>query len=302
MSIPFDIHQLRCFIAVAEELHFGRAARRMNLTQPPLSRQIKLLETRLGVQLIERDNREVRLTAAGLAFLRGARQVILAAQTSTSLALEAANGSPVRLSIGFTPVAAYRVLPNLLGRFKKDFPSADLVLNELMTLPQLSALIRKDIDAALLRPSISLTQFERMLVCVDDLVAALPVSHHLAYKDTVELADFEGEPFIGHDPVRAKYLADITNHGFQEACITPRQIQALTEPQTMLAMVRAGLGLAIVAGQVGEYTKDPSVIFRPIKKGDLPPIETWLVWRRGNHSPAMRGLISSAKWLVKTQC
>jgi len=298
MPIPFDIHQLQCFIAVAEELHFGRAAQRMHLTQPPLSRQIKLLEARLDVQLFERSGREVRLTAAGAAFLGGAREVIQAARTSTALARDAANRPQERLSLGFTPVAAYEALPGLLRGFNEDLPLAELALNELMTLAQLDALVRNDIDAALLRPSINLFHFDSMRVNVDSLVAVLPGNHALTKKKELRLSDFENQPYIGHDPVRAKYLADITGQGFRAANVSPRTVLCCTEPQTMLAMVGAGLGLAIVAGQVGRYTSNPLVEFRPFRAETLPAIEIWMVWRKGNRNPTVEWLIRSAEQFV----
>ncbi|MFA7668172.1 MAG: LysR substrate-binding domain-containing protein [Burkholderiaceae bacterium] len=298
MPIPFDIHQLQCFVAVAEELHFGRAAQRMHLTQPPLSRQIKLLEARLEVQLFERSGREVRLTAAGAAFLGGAREVIQAAQTSTALARDAANRPQERLSLGFTPVAAYEALPGLLRGFNEALPMAELALNELMTLAQLDALIRNDIDAALLRPSINLFHFDSLRVNVDNLVAVLPAHHALAKKKELRLSDFEGQPYVGHDPVKAKYLADITEQGFRAANVSHRLVLSCIEPQTMLAMVGAGLGLGIVAGQVGRYTSNPLVEFRPFIADSLPAIEIWMVWRKGNRNPTVEWLVCSAKRLM----
>jgi DNA-binding transcriptional LysR family regulator len=295
MAIPFDIHQLQCFIAVAEELHFGRAAQRMHMTQPPLSRQIRLLESRLGVSLFERNGREVRLTNAGDAFLNGAREVIHSAQTSANIAREAASQASNHLSLGFTPVATYQALPRLLQGFEQAFTSAKLLLKELMTLDQLDALVRGDIDAGLLRPSISLLSFERLLVNVDHLVAALPQGHALAQKPELTLSDFHGEPFIGHDPVRARYLSDTINHGLRFAGVSPKKVASYTEPQTILAMVRAGLGLAIIPGQVGSYTCDPSITFRPLKRDSLPPIEIWMVWRKSNKNQTLQWLVENAQ-------
>ncbi|MFA7668020.1 MAG: LysR substrate-binding domain-containing protein [Burkholderiaceae bacterium] len=301
MSIPFDIHQLQCFIAVAEELHFGRAAKRMNLTQPPLSRQIKLLEARLGVQLLERNGREIRLTAAGAAFLGGAHEVIHVAQTSANLAKDAAKGSEGRLSIGFTPVSAYEVLPGLLSGFNKDYPLAELVLHELTTLQQLDALVRNDIEAALLRSPINLFQFDRMLLSVDNLMGVVPANHRLTKKKELELSDFDNEPYIGHDPVHSKYMAGITEQGFRAANIVPKKVISCVEPQAMVALVKAGLGLTIVAGELSRYSADPMVEFRPFKKHTLAPIEIWMVWRKGNRNPTLDWLIRSAHEFIKNR-
>lgn len=146
-----DLYQLRCFIAVAEELHFGRAAKRLFITQPPLSRQIQLLEHSLGVQLLERTNRSVQLTRAGQHFLTDAQRILAFADQARQLTQQIAKGEQGKLSIGFTAVCGYKMIPELLKSVEQYLPHIELVLQELVSSAQMDALLANMIDVGFVR-------------------------------------------------------------------------------------------------------------------------------------------------------
>src|SRR4051812_25157597 len=148
----FDLAQLRCFVAVAEELHFGRAAARLHMTQPPLSRQIQLLEHAVGVQLLERTSRSVRLTAAGATLQGDAVRILRLAQEAAQTAARAGHGEAGRVVIGYTAVSGYLLIPKLLAAAGRSLPGIDIVLEEMVSSEQLRALDAQRIDLGFLRP------------------------------------------------------------------------------------------------------------------------------------------------------
>jgi DNA-binding transcriptional LysR family regulator len=147
----FDLSQLRCFVAVAEELHFGRAAQRLNMTQPPLSRQVKLLEHIIGATLLERTSRSVRLTPSGRSFLPEAKRILKMAESAAEVARRIAHGKVGSIKIGYTAVTAYSFLPRLVTACRAQFPEIDLSLKEMVSGDQIEALATGQIDIALLR-------------------------------------------------------------------------------------------------------------------------------------------------------
>ncbi|MGY3457735.1 DNA-binding transcriptional LysR family regulator [Bradyrhizobium sp. LM3.4] len=151
----FDLNQLRCFVTVAEELHFGRAAARLNMTQPPLSRQIQVLEHIIDAPLLERTSRSVRLTPAGRSFLPEARRILKLAESASQVARRIALGKTGSLKIGFTAAAAYGFLPELVAACRAKLPEVDFSLKEMVSGDQFEALSSGQIDAGLLRPPIA---------------------------------------------------------------------------------------------------------------------------------------------------
>src|SRR6478736_3086991 len=159
----FDLNQLRCFVTVAEELHFGRAAARLNMTQPPLSRQIQVLEHIIDAPLLERTSRSVRLTPAGRSFLHVARRIAL--------------GKTGSLKIGYTAAAAYGFLPDLIAACRARLPEVDFSLKEMVSGDQIEALGSGQIDAGLLRPPVARPEFATRRVLAEPLLAAIPKKH-----------------------------------------------------------------------------------------------------------------------------
>jgi len=289
-----ELRQLRCFVAVADELHFGRAARRMNMTQPPLSRQVQLLEHSLGAELLARSSRSVRLTAAGQAFLVDARRLLRLAESAAEHARRIAGGQAGRLRIGFTAASAYRFLPELITALRARLPEVDLVLQEMVSGAQLEALASGQIDAGLLRPPVAQAELAALRVDAEPLLAALPARHRLARQTSVRLEDLEGLDFVMYAPHESRYFHDLLVMLFTAANVRPRFVQQLGQIHSMLAMVRAGLGVALVpAAAVALRYHD--VRLRPLVLDRPAPVELFLVWRRDAANRLLDELVEVAR-------
>ncbi|WP_456284778.1 LysR substrate-binding domain-containing protein [Microbacterium sp. JZ70] len=241
----FTLDQLRCFIAVAEELHFGRAAERLRMTQPPLSRQIQRLEAHLGVTLLDRDNRSVALTEAGQAFLRESREILAAVQRAPSTAREVAAGRSGVVRIGFTAASGYSVLGPLLTAISEALPNVRLELEELVTNEQRDALADGSLDLGLARPPFDPERFDSRLLLAEDLVLAVPAGHPLASAADIPSRErLQTEPLIMHSPTKARYFYDLAvrmlpvDHA--------RVVHVVSQIATMVALVAAGRGIAFV--------------------------------------------------------
>ena len=192
----FELRQLRCFVAAAEELHFGRAAARMNMTQPPLSRQIQLLEHVLGVKLLDRTSRAVKLTPAGRVFLLEARRILRLTESAALATRRIASGEAGTIALGFTAASGYSFLPRLLLQRSSHAPNIDVVLKEMVSSEQMESLLTGRIDVGLLRPPIGRGEFTVLKVAEERLVAALPVGDPRLVEATLSLTHFDRRPLI----------------------------------------------------------------------------------------------------------
>ncbi|HVF93825.1 MAG TPA: LysR family transcriptional regulator, partial [Sphingomonas sp.] len=170
----FELSQLRCFVAAAEELHFGRAAQRLNMTQSPLSRQIQLLERILDVTLLERTSRNVALTPAGRVFLIEARRIVRLAESAQLSARRVAKGDAGKVAIGFTAVSGYNLVPQIVAQARAALPNIDLELREMVTTDQVDALLTGLIDIGFVRPPLARQEFDTAPMLHESLVVALP--------------------------------------------------------------------------------------------------------------------------------
>jgi DNA-binding transcriptional LysR family regulator len=289
----FDLNQLRCFVTVAEELHFGRAAARLNMTQPPLSRQIQVLEHIIDAPLLERTSRSVRLTPAGRSFLPEARRILKLAETASQVARRIALGKTGSLKIGYTAAAAYGFLPELLAACRARLPEVDFSLKEMVSGDQLEALASGQIDAGLLRPPVARPEFASRRVLAEPLLAAIPRRHPLASRDTLAIKDFDGQPFVMYSPYESRYFHDLLVALFTQADILPRYVQHVGQIHSILAMVRAGLGVSIVPAAAASL-KIAEVRLRPLKLRASAPVELFMVWRREDENPLVPALVDIA--------
>ncbi|MGJ4943065.1 LysR substrate-binding domain-containing protein [Bradyrhizobium sp. HKCCYLS1011] len=296
----FDLNQLRCFVTVAEELHFGRAASRLNMTQPPLSRQIQVLEHIIDAALLERTSRSVKLTPAGRSFLPEARHILKMAESAAQVARRIASGKSGSLKIGFTAAAAYGFMPELLAACRTRLPEADLSLSEMVSGDQIEALAFGQIDAGLLRPPIARPEFATKRVVAEQLLAAVPRRHRLASADSISIKDFDGQPFIMYSPSEARYFHDLLVAQFMRAEVLPRYVQHLSQIHSILSMVRAGLGVAIVP-EAASSLRIADVKLRPLKLRNAAPVELFLVWRREHDNPLLPALVEIASSLAALQ-
>jgi DNA-binding transcriptional LysR family regulator len=293
----FDISLLRCFVTVAEEMHFGRAAERMNMSQPPFSRQIQILERILDVQLLERTSRSVKLTPAGQTFLPEARHILQLLDNATLLTKRIALGKTGSLKVGFTAMTAVGVLPRLVSGFRDTFPNAELRLQEANSADQLRKLHSSEIDIAIVRPPLPQTALQSLCLSNEPLIAAIPATHALAVKSKIALRDFDGQPFISYLPYEAYYLCTMVGDLLATAGVTPNYVQQLTQVHAVMALVHAGIGLSIVPGGARLFNFS-GVVLRPIADPQPKPLELFMVWRADNLNPLVPQMAELARSIV----
>lgn len=295
----FDLNQVRCFVAVAEELHFGRAAQRLHMTQPPLSRQIQSLEHRVGAKLLDRTSRSVRLTPSGKGFLEEARGLLRLAERASLVARRVATGKTGSLKIGYTAASAYGFLPALITSCRREFPDIDLSLSEMVTGEQYAALAANQIDVGFLRPPVQREELSSCFVASESLLVAIPARHPLMRKSSIDVADLHDQPFIMYHPHESRYFFDLVTALLVASHALPRYVQHVEQIHSMVSLVRSGLGLAIVP-EAALNLRFAGVTLRPIrltdKKAKKAPVELHMVWRRDNDSP----LIPSLRSVLKT--
>jgi LysR family transcriptional regulator, benzoate and cis,cis-muconate-responsive activator of ben and cat genes len=256
-----ELRQLRYFVAVAEDLHFGHAAQRLRIAQPALSRQIQALEEELQVQLLFRNRRRVQITPAGQVFLERSRLVLSRAEDAIFAAQRAGGGVSGSLNLGFVGSATYDVLPAVLRTFTQTFPEVELILSEMTVHAQLEALTEKRIDIGLLRLPRKTEGLVFRTISREPLYAALPSSHRLARVSAVRLSALAGEPFVLYPdhprPSWTEFVIGLCHQaGFQ-----PTVVQRTVEIQTTLSLVAAGIGVSIVPACLGNISRK-DVVYR----------------------------------------
>ncbi|MFC7328322.1 LysR family transcriptional regulator [Marinactinospora rubrisoli] len=284
-----SLEHVRGFVAVAEEAHFGRAARRLQMTQPPLSRQIQRLERDVGVRLLDRTQRGVALTPAGLAFLEEARRLLALANAAPDTARRVAAGRAGTVCVGFTATAGFGVLGALVTRIEDALPDVELVLSELVSAVQFDRLRSGALDLALARPPFDTEEFASRLVHREPLVAALPAAHPLA-EETGEMPveRLDGEALLLYSADQAGYFADLTARVL--ATVNHTSTHFLTQVHTMVALVAAGRGVALVPASATRLRFD-GVRYRPLAGLPADPVELHAVWRRSAVNPALLNVI-----------
>ncbi len=258
-----ELHLLRSFVAVAEELHFGRAARRLHLSQPPLSNQIRRLEDDLGVRLFERTRRSVSMTEAGAALLGRARHLLAEAERARAEVARVAKGEGGALAIGYTPTATYDLLPLLVPRFRAQAPDVRLELSEMRSalLPEALRTGRVEIGFAC-APVDTRGVLEKVLVRERPMVA-LPSAHRLAKKERLKLADVAGEPFVLVRRDIEPGWADGAANAMSRAGVELDVVQETDSKIALLGLVAAGVGLSIVSESMGSLQRR-GVTLRPL--------------------------------------
>jgi DNA-binding transcriptional LysR family regulator len=242
-----ELRHLRYFRAVAEELHFGRAAERLHIAQPPLSQQIRQLERELEVSLFTRSTRRVELTAAGEAYLKRAVAVLDAVDDAGQQARRIARGVEGHLTIGCVGSATYSVLPRLVRALRDELPHVEIsIRGEMLAPAQLDALLNGDIDIALLRPPVDNARVRCESLRRDRLIAALPAEHPLAQRDLLRVSDLRGEDFIAHAGQGRSVMGGLLVAICADAGFAPRVRHEVSETSTLVTLVAAGLGVAVV--------------------------------------------------------
>src|SRR2546428_3092312 len=298
MNLP-ELWQLRYFVAVAERLHFGRAAGALHFSQPPLSRAIRALEERLGVTLFARSRRRVELTPEGARLLEETRRVIAQIERTVLELRGMASGEQGRLRIGFVSLADYGVLPGLLKAYKSARPGVTLALREMLSPEQAAALAAGELDFGLLLPPVSgAARLEHIVVQRERFVAALPARHRLArVRGKLAVSELAGEPLVMVPREIAPGLYDIVTGLAARAGISLNVAQEAIQMQTVVSLVSSGLGAAIVPGSVANLGRR-GVAYREIADPH-PRLDLWLAWRRGALGAAGREFAAQARRLAR---
>lgn len=291
-----ELRKLRYFVALAEELHYGRAAQRLHITQPPLSMAILALEQELGVRLFDRSRRRVDLSHAGQTFLAHARALLARAGDAIELTRAADRGEVGRLTIGFMSASLYTLLPLVVRDFAARYPRVRLDLRELTIPVQIAALQRMDIDLGVLRPPVSEADVDSETLIHEPLVVALPRGHPLTKLRRVPARRLATEPFVMFQRVPGLVLHDLVLGFCQQRGFKPAVSQEATQSHAIVGLVSAGIGVALVPASA-QCIRLRGLEYRPLFEKS-PPVMTSLVWRRGDPSPVVAAFRKSAHQLA----
>lgn len=286
-----ELRHLRYFMAVAEELHFGKAATKLHIAQPPLSQQIQQLETELGFKLFYRTKRQVSLTEAGEVFLRETQQIFQQLERAISTGKKISRGEQGELSIAFVSSAAYNVIPSILRNFRTLVPEVKLQLKELTTKEQLQWLTEERLDIGFVRPPVDKPEFNSQIILWETLIVALPENHYLAHRDNISCQSLAEESFIFFPRNLAPELYDRVISLCQQANFCPQIVQEATQMQTIVSLVSAEIGIAIVPESIQNLQRT-GVIYRSLIEATSQPAIA-IVWRKGDRSAVVAKFIDS---------
>jgi DNA-binding transcriptional LysR family regulator len=291
MSRMFTLDQLRGFVAIAEEGSYARAADRLQMTQPPLSRKIQALERQIGVPLFLRTSRGVELTTGGRVLLDEARRILALADAAPLRARSVARGVAGTVRVGFTAMTALTVLGPWIRAADAHLPGVDLVLSEMVSRDQVEALLAGDIDVAVARGVPRSELLAARLVHTESLVLAAPHDHPLATLDRpVRVAEIAEHAVVTYSQAEARYLHELVITAFQAAGVTPRYAQQVTQVNSVLSLVDAGVGVALVPESAAVFQR-PRVVYRAIADLAAGGVRAHAAWRHDNANPAAAALL-----------
>lgn len=288
-----ELRHLRYFVTLAEELHFGRAAERLHIAQPPLSQQIRQLEGELGFELFYRTKRKVQLTEAGQVFLDEVQQIMRQLQQAIQVGRQTSRGEIGQLVVGFVSSAAYNILPTILRTFRSCVPGVSIELHELTTDQQLEWLREGRMDVGLLRPAVEENRFSCETIFQESLIVALPEGHLLGSQSNVCLTSLANEPFILFPRILAPGLYDLIISLCQQAGFSPKVAQEAIQMQTIVSLVAAEMGVAIVPASLQNLQRI-GVVYKTVQE-PTPKVSIAMIWRKNETSPTVLRLVEIVK-------
>ena len=288
-----DVEQLRSFLAVADELHFGRAAERLHVAQPPLSRTIKRLERELGTRLFDRNTRSVRLTSSGQALMDPAQEVLDALRRAETAVRSADHGEVGTVRIAFAGVSTHRLVARLARVVRSQRPGIQLELSsQNFAQPAMKRLLAGETDLALGRWDVVPAEISAQVVMPDSLVLAVPDTHALAGARRLSIGQLASEGFISLPPHEGSVLPDRLRRLAHANGFVADVVQVAPDTQTALALVSAEVGCHLTLASVAENVIDPHVVFVPLNES-TPSLDVHLraAWRRADQNPALRAVL-----------
>ena len=281
-----ELRHLRYFVTLAEELHFGRAAERLHIAQPPLSQQIRQLENELGFELFHRTKRKVELSEAGEVFLVEVQQIFRQLEQAIFLGRQISRGEIGKLVIGFVSSAAYNILPDFLLHFRHNNPNINLELHELTTDEQLRWLQSGRVDVGFIRPPVDENTYESKIIFQESLIIALPENHLLANQEKVSLQSLKNESFILFPRLLAPGLYDLIISFCQKNGFSPKVTQEAIQMQTIVSLVAAEIGVAIVPESLQNLQRT-GVVYKSFVE-ETPQISITMIWRKDHISVVLK--------------
>ena len=286
-----DVGQLRAFLAVAQELHFGRAAERLHMTQPPLSRIIKQLESELGTRLLDRNTRSVKLTSSGQALVGPATEVFEALRRAEDAVRSADNGDAGLVRIAFAGVSTHQLVARLARQVKSNRPRIQLELSsQNFAQPAMKKLVQGETDIALGRWDVIPAEVSSRVVMRDSLVMAMPDTHPLAGARRLPMGRLAGEAFISLTPFEGAVLPDRLRRLALANGFVADIVQVAPDTQTALALVSAEVGCHLTLASVAVNATDPHVVFVPLEDSTAD-VDLRAAWRRDDKSPALKAVL-----------
>jgi DNA-binding transcriptional LysR family regulator len=276
--------QLKSFIALAEELHFGRAAKRVNLSQPALSLQVQAIEEELEVKLFLRNRRRTELTQAGEVFLAEAKEILLRTEQAISTVQRAALGQVGSLKIGFISTAAAIITPKLVKQFREKYAQVKIELRNVLTRDQLTQLQERKIDVGFLRMPLAIpADISTRVIHREPFVLLLPADHPLAHIKGLKLSDCEGADFVMYTRKMAPGFHDQILNILHKNGVTPNVVLQASEMYTLISLVATGLGIAIAPASITLHVVD-NVVVRQLPAGEARS-EIAIAWKKDYVSP-----------------
>lgn len=287
-----EFRLLRSFLVVAEELNIGKAAKRLHIAQPPLSKQIQQLEAELDVQLFDRLPKGVKLTPAGEQLVREGKKIRLAVEQAVAVVNKAANGSHGLLFCGFSGALPTSVLPGMIRSIHRFYPGIDMRITRRTNSSQvLESVLSGEIDAGLVLLPINCVGLSTQIISSHRLVAVLPAEHALAGQPSIALKDLQNEAFISNKPYEGSVIREVFMAACVEAGFNPKIVQEAEDTYSILMMVAAGLGVAVSLEGV-DVINSREVVYVPLN--DVPrSVEMAVVWREENPSQLLHNAINS---------
>ncbi|GCE41084.1 LysR family transcriptional regulator [Rhodococcus sp. USK10] len=295
-----EISQITAFLAVAEELHFGRAAQRLHSAQPPLSRTIRQLEKQLGATLFDRNTRNVRLTSAGEALLGPAREILDACRLAEIAVAAAGRGQVGRVRIGFSGVSSHLLIGRWAKLVRHTHPGIEFVLNSSAFASEaLNKLLDGTLDIGLGRWIFTPPGIASRVILNEDFVVAVTADHPLAGRDGVRIEELATEPWVALPADPGSALRDSLLRAAHDAGFTPRIVQSAPDSMSLMALVSAEVGCALTVSSVVENVNNPDVVFLPLVGGPST-LQLRIAWRADDDSAALREVLRLSEEALPT--